>query len=173
MPIYLETPRLILFSTPLAVVRTRLVQTDFSASVSLLSGTREIFFPAPWPGDALMFFPGIDEAGVEPDDWSGTLLEKSTNIAIGQLGTMGQPDANGSIEIGYGLNPDAWGKGYATEIVGAFTAWLLQQPNVKTVRADTAVGNLASQRVLQKNGFLICGEGENDEDGKLLCWAKS
>lgn len=173
MRIYLETPRLILFSTPLAVIRRRLEESDFTEFVELPSGSREISFPPDWPGDAMVFFPALVEAGVEPKDWGGTLLEKSTNAAIGQLGAIGRPDRNGSIEIGYGLTPAARGKGYATEIVGAFTQWLLNKPQVTTVRADTAVGNAASQRVLEKNGFLICGEGENEEDGKLLCWAKT
>ena len=172
---FLETPRLILVATPLAVVRQRLRHADFSASLALPTGPRAIHFPAHWPGDALVFFAAIDEAGVEPsdEDWTGMLIEKASNTAIGQLGAIGQPDANGKIEIGYGLNPEFHRRGYATEMIGALTAWLLEQPSVNVVSANTAVANLASQRVLEKNGFRRVGASFNDEDGPLHCWERS
>jgi [ribosomal protein S5]-alanine N-acetyltransferase len=169
---FLETDRLILVSTPLAVVRTRLKTDSFSAPVPLPESSLTVTFPSAWPGDGLVFFPGIDEAGVEPGDWGGTLIEKSSSTAIGQLGCLGQPDEAGVIEIGYGLNPSARGQGYATEIVGALTDWLLARPDVSLVRADTAVENAASQRVLEKNGFASIGIGHSEDDGALLLWEK-
>ena len=39
--------------------------------------------------------------------------------------------------------------------------------------AETAVDNLASQRVLEKNGFVRTGVGSNDDDGDLVLWATS
>ncbi len=169
---FLETPRLILFPTSLAIARTRLKTDDFTLTVALPGGVREVHFPPEWPGDALQFFPGIDEAGVEPDDWGGTALEKSSNTAIGGISAFGRPDEAGSIEIGYGMNPSACGQGFATEIVGGLTDWLLARPDVRVVRADTAVENVASQRVLEKNGFVSIGVGHSEDDGALFLWEK-
>lgn len=70
---------------------------------------------------------------------------------------------DGAVEIGYGLHPAFWGKGYATEAVTAMTEWALQQPGVKVIEAETEPDNTASRRVLQKAGFLPTGQ--NGEEG--------
>lgn len=130
---YLETPRLILVATPLDVIRTRLEQGHFSAVASLADGAKTIHFPVEWPGDALVIFSHLAEQpehNPEQELWEGTLIEKAMDTAVGQLGCKGPPDENSVVEIGYGISPKVWGHGYATEIVGALTAWLLQQPAV-------------------------------------------
>ena len=66
-------------------------------------------------------------------------------------------DANGIVEIGYGILGEYQGQGYAAEAVGAAVAWALQQPAVKRVEAETEPDNCASQRVLEKCGFLPSG----------------
>jgi len=57
------------------------------------------------------------------------------------------------MELGYRLRRSVWGRGYATEgaqvlIDKAFAEW-----NVEKIVARTLVGNLASQRVMQKCGL--------------------
>ncbi len=44
------------------------------------------------------------------------------------------------------------------------------EPAVKALLASTPVGNIASQRVLERNGFARIGERSNPEDGKLILW---
>ena len=75
------------------------------------------------------------------------------DIVIGDCGTHGPADAEGSIEVGYGLAPRYRGRGFGTELVAALTRWLLVQPGVRRVRARTHVANLPSRRVLEKAGF--------------------
>lgn len=70
---------------------------------------------------------------------------------------------NGIVEIGYGLHPKHWGKGYATEVVKAAVQWALNQPDVKHIEAETAPDNKASQRVLEKAGFVPTGR--NGKEG--------
>lgn len=36
--------------------------------------------------------------------------------------------------------------------------------------AETGVGNIASQRVLERNGFIRTGERIDAEEGPLICW---
>lgn len=68
---------------------------------------------------------------------------------------------DGTVEIGYGISPEHWGKGYATEAVAAAVQWAAKQPGVKRIEAETAPENLASQRVLEKAGFVPTGtDGE-------------
>lgn len=82
------------------------------------------------------------------------------------------PDDNENVHVGYGLNPDIQGRGYATEMVGALTAWLLEQPSVSRVTAEWLENNPASVRVLQKTGFVQVGRKASDK-GPLLLWARS
>ncbi|CAM5256480.1 GNAT family N-acetyltransferase [Streptomyces xanthochromogenes] len=77
--------------------------------------------------------------------------------AIGGIGFHGPPE-DGRVEIGYDLADSARGHGYATESLGALTAWALAQPDVETVYATTDEDNTASQRVLERAGFRRIGD---------------
>lgn len=79
---------------------------------------------------------------------------------IGNLCFKGAPDKEYSVEIGYGINAPFEGKGYATEAVRLAVEWALAQQNCYYVLAQTEEGNRASERVLEKNGFLRSGEGD-------------
>jgi RimJ/RimL family protein N-acetyltransferase len=84
---------------------------------------------------------------------------------IGDCGTHGPPDPSGTVEIGYGLAGPYRGRGLATEMCRAFTAWLLEAPDVRRVVACThAAANPESRRVLEKSGFAF----DRDEDG--MAW---
>ena len=76
---------------------------------------------------------------------------------IGDACFKGLPES-GAPEVGYGLDADYWNRGYATEAADALCAWALAQPDVTAVEAETDPGNTASQRVLQKLGFVPTGE---------------
>ena len=90
-------------------------------------------------------------------DWYAMwMIEKTDGTHIGDLCFKGL-DASGMAEIGYGILEEYQGQGYATEAVGAAVHWALQQPFVSRVEAETAPDNLASQRVLEKCGFLPSG----------------
>ena len=75
---------------------------------------------------------------------------------IGDLSFKGL-NADGSVEIGYGISEINQGNGYATEAVNAAVTWALKQPGVFRVEAETEPDNRASQRVLEKCGFIPSG----------------
>lgn len=77
---------------------------------------------------------------------------------IGDLGFK-SPVKDHSVEIGYGIRPEYEGKGYTTEAVQAMTQWAFGQKDVVFVEAETAPDNRASQRVLEKCGFVPDGTG--------------
>ena len=94
-----------------------------------------------------------------PEQWNWYaiwMMEEKSGKHVGDLCFKGlNPD--GSVEIGYGILEDFWGRGYATEAVRAAVEWALQQPGVTRVEAETEPENAASQRVLAKCGFLPTG----------------
>lgn len=94
-----------------------------------------------------------------PNQWEWYamwMIEQRDGTYIGDLCFKGL-GANGVVEIGYGILEECQGQGYATEAVGAAVNWALQQPGVTRVEAETAPDNSASQRVLEKCGFLPSG----------------
>lgn len=166
----LETARLLLVELPLEIVRQRLNTPGFLAEVLLPAGPQTITFPAAWPGDALGFFPGLLATAAEHNG-QFILIRRHDLTAAGMMGDTGGPDTHGDLEIGYGLNPDAWNQGYASEALGALLPHWYAQPGVSRVTARTATSNPASARVLEKCGFTVVGESWNEEDGPLLVWA--
>ena len=62
--------------------------------------------------------------------------------------------------IGYDLATTYWGKGYATEVIGAMTRLAFNgglPVKVNRIEALTIPGNIASERALEKNGFIYEG----------------
>jgi len=57
-------------------------------------------------------------------------------------------------EIGYWIGPPHWGKGYATEAVGAVLRYGFDELGLYRIYADHFAGNDASGRVLTKAGML-------------------
>jgi [ribosomal protein S5]-alanine N-acetyltransferase len=175
MRLELQTARLMLISTPLDVIKTRLEQPHFSALVTVAGSSVLIRFPHEWPGDALAIFPmmlkHLQENPLEPV-WGGTMIERASGTAIGQMGCKGPPNSSGEVEIGYGINPAFQGRGYASELVTAFAAWLLKRKSVTCVRAETVMDNLASMRVLEKSGFVRTGTRNDLNDGTLILWER-
>ena len=94
-----------------------------------------------------------------PDQWhwyAMWMIELRNGTHIGDLCFKGL-GANGTVEIGYGVLEEYQGQGYAAEAVDAVVVWALDQPDVTRVEAETAPDNRASQRVLDKCGFLPSG----------------
>ena len=94
-----------------------------------------------------------------PDRWEWYaiwMIERKDGTQVGELSFKGFNE-DGMVEIGYGIIEAYRGCGYATEAVDAAVKWALQQPGVTRVEAETESGNRASQRVLEKCGFLPSG----------------
>lgn len=89
--------------------------------------------------------------------WEMTL--KDSYEHIGEIGFKG-PVKEHSVEVGYGVMTEHEGKGYASEALKAMTQWAFGQKDVVFVEAETASDNAASQRVLEKCGFVPDGTGE-------------
>lgn len=87
--------------------------------------------------------------------WKMILL--SNGAYVGDLGFKG-PACNGMVEIGYGVIEEYEGLGLVTEAVDALCKWAFSFKEVTCIEAETDANNKASQRVLQKVGFVLTGE---------------
>src|SRR5205807_10323597 len=74
------------------------------------------------------------------------IVERSSNTVVGSINLKGPPNADGNVEIGWGLNESARGKGYATESAAAVMRWAFEQPGVRSLSATVPEGNDASER---------------------------
>lgn len=104
-------------------------------------------------------------ATTHPDDFllltSWQIILKSENRIIGSACFKNLPDADGNVEIGYGIySPLYRNHGYMTEALNALCKWVLGLEGVKAVIAKTEKENAASQSVLVKNGMEVYKESE-------------
>jgi len=98
------------------------------------------------------------------------MVHRATADPIGKCGFKGPPDAEGMVEIAYGVNPEHQGKGYGTEAAAALANYALRTGKVRIVRAHTLAEPNASTRVLSKCGFRRIGEVIDPEDGLVWRW---
>lgn len=96
---------------------------------------------------------GFEEWG---SDWKICL---KTGVTVGGIGFKGLPDAEGIVEIGYGIDEAYRQRGYATEAVDGMVKWAMKQNGVKYITAQTDPNNKISQKVLSANGFFRDGDG--------------
>jgi RimJ/RimL family protein N-acetyltransferase len=109
----------------------------------------------------------------EPGDtWAlnFSIVERASGSAVGGCGFKGPPDAEGVVEVAYGIDPAHRGRGFATEAARALVEFAFASGRVRRVRAHTKPGNSASTRVLAKCGFRLLGEVIDPEDGLVCRW---
>jgi len=118
--------------------------------------------------EVLAMLAGLAEAIAEqlsPSAW----LMISDDEVVGLLSVTAFVDGD-VVQIGYGVAPCAQGRGHARSAVAALLEWARGNGRVSAVVAETSVDNIASQRVLERNGFARTGERLDEEDGLLFCW---
>ncbi len=141
-PERIETPRLAL--VPLAAETARAVLAGDLSALRHAAG---------WPHDDT-----LDALRLAAPLWLVVL----GGVAIGDCGTHGETEDDGTVEIGYGLAAEHRGHGYGSELVPALSGWLLAQPGVRRVVArDVLEDNVSSRRALVRAGFAL----EREERG--------
>ncbi|GAB2573418.1 GNAT family N-acetyltransferase [Spirosoma areae] len=162
----IETPRLTLI--PLTLDQLRLHVADryrLEETLGLHKGHREV---AELLLSVITHFtiPRLQDPANDPlyhTLWMAIDRQKQQFVAEAKF--KGEPDETGTIEIGYGTYPALHRQGYMTEMVSGLIHWAGGQPGVERVVADTASENVASQKVLEKNGFQLFDRLEN-----MLWW---
>lgn len=123
--------------------------------------------PAISPPEVLPMLAAI-AAGLSPrlDPNAWIVIEDGTVAALCSITSLAEP---GMPVIGYGTAPSHQGRGAASAAVAAVLEWA-RATGQTAVMAETSTANLASQRVLENNGFVVAGDRIDSEDGPLLCW---
>lgn len=67
--------------------------------------------------------------------------------------------------IGYRLRERYWNRGIATRAVKLLVEYLYNWTDIEIITASTMIENLASERVLEKNGFMGTAKGVPEDWG--------
>ncbi len=94
-------------------------------------------------------------------------------ISIIKNSSVSQSDA----ELGYFLLSKDWSRGIMSQAVEEICALAFEKLGLRRISAQVFAPNLASQRVLEKNGFVLEGKLREaaDKDGEVsdvLCYGK-
>ena len=161
----IPTPRLDLIPATTILTRAALGPPD------LLSTAIDAAVPASWPPQyldaaALEFTLARLAQGPEQAGWWMYFIvlregEKGRTL-IGTGGYVGPPNAEGIVEIGYGIVPDHQRRGYASEAVRGMLRRAFAQSDVTRVLAHTLPELEPSIGVLKKCGFRQTGPGTEE-----------
>lgn len=127
-----------------------------------------------WPPElydrpAIEWALGLLESLPEAAGWSSYYFalerEGGSPVLVGAGGFKGPPTSAGEVEIGYSIVESHRRKGLATAAAEGLTALAFGDPRVRRVVAQTLPELQGSIRVLEKCGFSLTGEG--DEEGVI------
>ncbi|KAF1925807.1 acyl-CoA N-acyltransferase [Didymella exigua CBS 183.55] len=90
--------------------------------------------------------------------------ERTAPRVIGLIGAVRAP------EVGYMLNADYWGRGYATEAMRAFMSLFWKHNDYAYAEAQTDPELESSQNVLRKVGFNLHEKRDKDFENPILGW---
>lgn len=102
--------------------------------------------------------------------WTWLPVHKEERILIGNGGFKGRPDEYGTVEIGYEIELDHRGHGYAQELAAALVKRAFSFPEVKKVIAHTLAETNPSTTILSRIGFVKTGEVDDPDDGLIWRW---
>jgi len=101
---------------------------------------------------------------------SGSWLVVVDGTVASLCGYKHRPTDDGTVVIGYGIFAARRGQGLATRAVAEIRRLAAGDARIRRLTAETAIDNIASQRVLAANGFVQTGRRLDPEDGFLILW---
>lgn len=95
------------------------------------------------------------------------IRERATGDVIGEIAAAGTD--GGTPRLGYHIRPESWGRGYASEAVGAALDHAFGALGWSQIEADSFDDNTASVRILERAGFIrigasTCGSPAREDD---------
>ncbi len=85
------------------------------------------------------------------------IAEQGSDLAVGMIEARMQ---GSTVDIGYVLARSQWGRGLMPEAIGSLASAALSRDEVFRVQATCDTENIASQRALEKSGFVREGRLE-------------
>lgn len=120
-----------------------------SKQVAAMSGNMAHPYPE---GKAEQFIRESAEKIMLGDAYVFAVVERSTGELLGDA-MLSVNKQHCSAEFGYLLAEGAWGKGHATEILGAVIGFAFGTLGLRRVSGLCSTNNTASARVMEKNGL--------------------
>jgi RimJ/RimL family protein N-acetyltransferase len=113
------------------------------------------------------------QASASPDRALGPFFvhRAEDGVVVGEIG--GAFTAPAEVEIGYAIVTSCWGRGYATAAVRSFVERARAVPGVERFVGHTPLDRPASGRVLEKAGFRVAAEIDDEHEGvrvRVLEW---
>jgi ribosomal-protein-alanine N-acetyltransferase len=139
-----------------------LVRADHAAALLAFELANRDYFAASIPdrGDEYFTDFAARHAHLLQSQAAGTdyfhLLLTDTGEILGRFNLIMVEDD--SAELGYRVARDAAGRGLATAAVAELRKLAATEYGLRTLRAKVTADNPASQKVLERNGFLLTGE---------------
>ncbi|MBC8345947.1 MAG: GNAT family N-acetyltransferase [Candidatus Marinimicrobia bacterium] len=135
-----------------------IIQDDFDSLYLMLSCSETMsFYPAPYTKSDVQQF--IDKnlewyKSIRCGLWA--IILKSKNTFIGDCGiTIQDIDGKNEYEIGYHLNKDYWGNGYAIEAAQAVKEYGFQSMRLKKLCSYMASDHWSSRKVAERNDMAL------------------
>jgi len=88
---------------------------------------------------------------------SFAVVDSVSNALLASIGLVRFEEGNKLAEVGYWTNPDARGKGVATQALQVLARWAFAELGVERLEWLAEVGNVGSRRVAEKAGFTVEG----------------
>ena len=134
-----------------------LTPEDEAALGAVLSDAETMrWYPRPFTGDEVQAWIAR-QMGRYGEGWGLLgMVEKATGRLIGDCGAVWQEvEGRAELEIGYHVNRERWGQGFATEAAKAVIEDALRRFDVERVVSMIRPENAASRRVAEKNGLTV------------------
>jgi ribosomal-protein-alanine N-acetyltransferase len=109
-------------------------------------------------------------AAPEDEGWvTGVVLDDGE--PVGRAGFHAAPDTDGTVEVGYAIDPAHRRRGLARTTLTVLLDRAREAPGVRRVLASVGPWNEPSLRLVRASGFQQIGERIDDEDGLELVFA--
>jgi len=138
-------------------IRLRRLNKNDSIQISNLANNKKVwdnlrdYIPHPYQEKDAIFFIGLTEKE-NPQLTFGIVTEKDD--LCGVIGLVLQKDVYRlTAEIGYWLGEKYWGKGIATKAIELITNYGFEQLKLERIYTGVFDFNIASMKVLEKNGY--------------------
>ena len=110
-------------------------------------------------------------AATPADEAWVTGIVVADGVAVGRAGFHAGPDTEGTLEVGYAIDPVHRRRGHARAVLGVMLDRAREAPGVRRVLASVGPWNAPSLALVRSRGFVQIGEVMDDEDGLELVLA--